>query len=255
MDVQTLIENQIAKAKRAGRNLSFDAAYEEVVADSMSSMFTDTNMSEKLAKLKAQDQTLWEKMKGFFADLYNRIKEAYKGLKPQTQEAMYVKRMMDSVERISDLFAESLVDAGDAFVQVGISIDTESESVSPIKLNSEQLSERTWTESDYVQNKEIVAKEMAAFLGISVSKAKEYIDNVNGIAKMIADDRGRLDYEASEGVSSFVSNTEYGGSIDFSTICKKRRLLTGTFSAIQRVLKDSVLTADDVLNIRKMMDD
>lgn len=137
VDVQTLIENQIAKAKRAGRNLSFDAAYEEVVADSMSSMFTDTNMSEKLAKLKAQDQTLLEKMKGFFADLYNRIKEAYKGLKPQTQEAMYVKRMMDSVERISDLFAEALVDAGDTFssadailMENGISVDSETDSAS-----------------------------------------------------------------------------------------------------------------------------
>ena len=145
VDVQTLIENQIAKAKRAGRNLSFDAAYEEVVADSMSSMFTDTNMSEKLAKLKAHDQTLFEKMKGFFADLYNRIKEAYKGLKPQTQEAMYVKRMMDSVERISDMFADALVDAGDTFsssdailVENGISVDSETDSASILSVRDEE---------------------------------------------------------------------------------------------------------------------
>ena len=50
-----------------------------------------------------------------------------------------------------------------------------------------------------------------------------------------------------------MSNAEYGGSIDFSTICKKRRLLTGTIDAIQAALPDTVLTANDFLAIRDIM--
>lgn len=115
VDIQTLIQDQINKAKRSGRKLSFEGAYEEVVADAMQTMFTDTNLSEKIAKLKAKDQTLWQKIKSFFADLYNRITEAYKGLDPQTDEAKFVRSMKDSIEKLSDMFAEAIVDAGESF--------------------------------------------------------------------------------------------------------------------------------------------
>lgn len=122
VDVNQLVQNQIEKAKKNGRSLSFDDAYEEVIADSMETMFTDTNLSEKLSKLKVKDKTLWEKFKSFFADLFKKIKDAYKELDPQTQEGMYVKQMMDSIEKISDLFADALVDAGDTFMKVGADV-------------------------------------------------------------------------------------------------------------------------------------
>ena len=41
--------------------------------------------------------------------------------------------------------------------------------------------------------------------------------------------------------------------MDFSTICAKRRLATGTLDAIQRALRNSVLTQDDIFRIRNMM--
>lgn len=132
--------------------------------------------------------------------------------------------------------------------EVGIAYDAKTESVSP------QYSLKTWKASAYVQAKKETAKEMAKMLGISEEKALAYIDSVNSIAKIIADDKARLDYEASPGRSSFVSNTEYGGSIDFSTVCKKRRLFTGTFEAIQKALPNTALTADEFLEIRSMMD-
>lgn len=130
-----------------------------------------------------------------------------------------------------------------------LEVDEKTESVAPTVLNSE----RTWTESDYVQEREQAAKDIAKAIGVSVKKAKAYIDSVNGIAKMIAEDRVRLDYFSSPGRSSFVSNVEYGGSFDFSTLCKKRRLLTGTFTAIQKALPNTALTADEILNIRNRM--
>ena len=130
-----------------------------------------------------------------------------------------------------------------------IEVDTKTESVSPAVLKSE----RTWTSSEYVQERDKAAKEIANAIGVSVKKARDYIDSVNSIAKMIAEDRSRLDYFSSPGRSSFVSNAEYGGSFDFSTLCKKRRLLTGTFTAIQKALPNTALTANEILDIRNRM--
>lgn len=131
---------------------------------------------------------------------------------------------------------------------VGINYDAPSESA-----NAVRFSRRTWEASDYAKDKKKAAQDLSKALGCSVRTATKFINDVNSIAKMIADDRTRLDYEAAPGASSFVSNVEYGGSIDFSTICKKRRLLTGTIEAIQKAMPNGVLTADEVLKIRETM--
>ena len=131
---------------------------------------------------------------------------------------------------------------------VGVQIDEATQSAAPKK-----FSRRTWEGSDYVTERNKAAKEMSEKLSITQKKAKAYIDAVNGVAKMIADNPNILDYESNEFASAFVSNSEYGGSIDFSTICKKRRWMTGTLSAIQRALPHTALTAEEVLDIRNRM--
>lgn len=138
----------------------------------------------------------------------------------------------------------------DSDAKSGIEYDKTSDSYSPVK-----YSISSWDKSDYVTERKKAAADMAKNLGVTEEQASKYIDDVNSIAKMIADDRERLAYEPSPNRSAFVSNAEYGGSIDFSTICKKRRLFTGTFEAIQNALPNTALTADEVLEIRKMMKD
>lgn len=128
-----------------------------------------------------------------------------------------------------------------------IEFDAKTDSVSPA------FSEETWRESDYVQHRNEAAKALSAALGVSKAKALKYIDDVNSIAKTIADDRVRLDYSASSFGSAFVSNAEYGGSFDYTTLCKKRRIYTGTFSEIQKRLRNTALTADEILDLRNML--
>ena len=128
-----------------------------------------------------------------------------------------------------------------------IEFDAKTDSVSPA------FSEETWRESDYVQHRNEAAKALSAALGVSKAKARKYIDDVNSIAKTIADDRVRLDYSASSFGSAFVSNAEYGGSFDYTTLCKKRRIYTGTFSEIQKRLRNTALTADEILDLRNML--
>ena len=463
--------DELVRAKRAklsksrGKKVSYAEAYSEVVADSMEAMLADGNVLDKLIELKAKDNSLFMKMKQFFDNLVAKIRNAYKGLTPDSDEGKAVLEMTDSIEKIQQLFAEALVEAsenfqsaeknttknggvqysfigraadgsgiyktnyplntpksvkqadlielvqnvwsnkpitltivedgryvditakfnpelkersdlskiafgnrkgraaeqrmtldlasdlyqiasearyrfskdatpkpnnpahdgvtkyhyfltnlvykgndgeyiqchmnidvkrnaeGDWFYSFAIEkgsvpqtllaavteesatlpkdiiqnpddvvknesaeamdleVDKKTESVAPAVF----MSERTWTESDYVQEREKAAKEIAKAIGVSEKKAEAYIDSVNSIAKMIADDRTRLDYFSSPYRSSFVSNAEYGGSFDFSTLCKKRRLLTGTFTAIQKALPNTALTANEILDIRNRM--
>ena len=117
---------------------------------------------------------------------------------------------------------------------------------------SAKFSASTHNESDYVTDTKNAAKILAKALGITQKKARAYIEQVNGVAAMILSDRVRWDFKDS-GLSAFVTNVEYGGSIDNSTLCSKRRVFTGTFSAIQRALPNTALTAEEFLEIRNMM--
>ena len=247
-----VLEKQSRLSKIRGEDVSYDEAFEEVVADAMSTMFADGNIYEKLAELKTKDKGLFDTIKKFFEQLIAKFKKLYEELTPDQKDAQDIRQMKDMFDKLQTAFAEALVEASDNFrasEQIGVEIDANTESVSPAVMNSE----RTWTESEYVQQREKAAQEISKAIGVTEQKAKDYIDSVNSIAKMIAEDRSRLDYFSSPGRSSFVDNAEYGGSFDFSTLCKKRRLLTGTFTAIQKALPNTALTADEILDIRNRM--
>ena len=252
----TMHERVLREQKRLenirGEEVSYDEAYDEVVANAMSKMFDDGKLVEKLTQLKEQDMTLAQKLWEGFKKILAKFMGIYEKEGALFQDAADLMEMKETFEQLQNMFAEALVEASENFQaaqEIGFEMDMETESVSPAVMHSEH----TWTESDYVQQRDKAAQEIAKAIGVSEKKAKDYIDSVNSIAKMIAEDRSRLDYFSSPGRSSFVSNAEYGGSFDFSTLCKKRRLLTGTFTAIQKALPNTALTANEILDIRNRM--
>ena len=249
VSVEKLIEQKKQFLEEKGRlegkteEEAYDLAYEEVVADSAEAMLVDSNAIEALSrKIHEKDKGLWNTIKDFIAKLVARIKAAYKGLNPDSAEANYVRDMVDSADKLQKLWVDALLEASDM-----VAFDTSTESVSPM------FSERTWSASEYVIHRDNMAEKISNALGVTITKAKSYIDDINSIAKIIADDRTRLDYEASSFGSAFVSNVEYGGSFDYTTLCKKRRIYTGTFSEIQKRLHDVALTPDDILKIRNLL--
>lgn len=129
VSVDALVQAQIEKAKRNGRTISRDAAFEEMVADSMQTMFTDTDALVKMDALKNADRSIWEKLKEYVTNLIARIREAYKGLTPDSFEAKLLRDMEDSMERLSDLFAEGLVEAGESFAAASETESSASEKV------------------------------------------------------------------------------------------------------------------------------
>ena len=62
-NVNDLVQAQIDKAQRLRKEkISYDTAYEEVVADSMETMLSDDNVLEKILALKAKDESIVKKI-------------------------------------------------------------------------------------------------------------------------------------------------------------------------------------------------
>ena len=247
--VNELVKERQDVAVERGYTLSYDEALEEVVARSCESFLQDSDAAVKIAALAQKDKSLAQKIKSFVGQLLAKIRRIAKelGLAPDSEEGKYIASMETGLQSLYDMWTDALIDAGRSFSRAGVAVDGNTESASPM------FSERTWSTSEYVTERDAAARKLAESLGVSIAKAKKYIDNVNSIAKIIANDRVRLDYEASSFGSAFVSNVEYGGSFDYTTLCKKRRIYTGTFQEIQKRIGDEVLSPDDILEIRNMM--
>lgn len=106
---------QLALYESRGKSVSYGEAYSEVVADSMEAMLADGNVLDKLSKLKAQDKTIFDKMKEFFDNLAAKIRSIYKGMTPDSAEGRAVMEMKDAIEELQQLFTEGLVEASKNF--------------------------------------------------------------------------------------------------------------------------------------------
>ena len=207
VDALVIAKQKELSESRDGKVVTYEEAYSEFIADSMEAMLSDGNVLKKLENLKTKDRGLFDDIRKFFDNLVKKIREFYSGLQPDSEEGKMVLQMKDQIEQIQQLFADALVDASEnyqAAEAVGFDVDAETESVAP----AIQFSERTWKESDYVKERNKAAAEIATAIGVTEKKARDYIDSINSIAKMIAEDRTRLDYFSSPYRSSFVSNVE-----------------------------------------------
>ena len=285
VSISTLIDNKIAESKR--KKLTRDEAYEEVVADAMQSMFTDANAIEKAEKLKNTDKGLWNKIKQFFADLYKRITKEYDGLEAQTWEDHYVRQMSKkTIERLSNLFAEALVDAGNTYGNVDIQAVASGEVDIDGNESSHAMSIRSMAEGaglSFEYNEQTGEIRILDMLnGTEVTKVtKEQIKdaplgNIVSIAKengFITDAEANKQYGfladlvnlclnykenftmvweiAGTQVFSAIkanSDTQYGKTIDFSTVCKKTQQVINVISETQKRLKRG-LTKDEIKDI------
>ena len=253
------IEAEIEKYKQKGEDITREDAIEEIVARACEDRLGSSEaLRDFLIDFYAKDKDAANGFIKAVREFIARLKTFFENIAKQKSNAeearLIAEKGADIVAELQKLFDEAVLamregnTARNAVAAAGISIDTASQSASPV-----MLSEATWRESEYVTKKEQAAIALATALNVSESDALKYINNVNSIAKMIANDRARLDYFASSFGSAFVSNVEYGGSFDFTTLCKKRRVYTGTFSEIQKRLGEVALTPDQILEIRNLL--
>ena len=121
ISVKELINKKIEQSQKMaekypGRKvLTYDGAYEEVVADACESFLRDSNVKETLVALAEQDATLVEKIIRWIQDFTKLIKDALdaiKGKAPESKESAYVlEDLQNDLEKLHELWDEAVIDA------------------------------------------------------------------------------------------------------------------------------------------------
>ena len=241
-------------------------AVDEIIARACEDMLSLSKEGRKLfdSMTESEKKTFCQKVKEVIENLMKWIDDFLSSYKSESNEAETLRKCKEKLEEVSKIWDEMLIRSVEVnqalekaevfeheFSNVGIQFDADSKSVAPTM----QFSEKTWTASEYVQNREVAINAIVKAIGVSKEDAERYINNINSIARMIADDRVRLDYESNMDDTATVlkSNSEYKWTLDMSTLCAKRLITTGTFDAIQKALPNSVFNSEDIVNLREMM--
>ena len=115
--VDELVRKQMQKAENNGRTIDYETAFEEMVADSMTSMLTDGKVIRELYK---KDKTLFDKIKSWIDSTLRKIASIYKDYEIETEEGRAVRDMKDSFVKMQSLFAEALSDASENFAKADV---------------------------------------------------------------------------------------------------------------------------------------
>lgn len=121
VSADNLIQQQMAKAKKNGREVDYDTAYEEMIADSMEGILSDGKVLEKLKGLQETDPSLWETVKQWAKDVAEKIRaivDAYKGERMDSTEGRIVANMKEILPQLEELYAEGLADSASAQMAV-----------------------------------------------------------------------------------------------------------------------------------------
>lgn len=108
-------QKRLEDIRGENKKVSYDEAYDEVVANAMSKMFDDGNMVEKLAKLKEQDKNLAQKLWEGFKDILSKFLGIYKNQSALFQDAADLMQMKETFEQLQNMFAEALVEASENY--------------------------------------------------------------------------------------------------------------------------------------------
>ena len=249
MHERVLAKQKFLEEKR-GKAVPYSEAYEEVVADAMSTMLTDGSFYEKIMEIKVKDKGLFNTIKRFFDKMIAKFKKVYEELTPDQRDARDIREMKDMFDRIQTAFAEALVEASDNYqatlVQSGIAVND--------KTDSGSLESVRYVLNDADRKK--TAKALAERFQVTEKEAVEWLKAETSLASLILNPKysAFLDYEADPDEVAIKQNSDYPqGTVDFSNICKKRREFTQVMNRILRNFPSHVFAATDLAKIRTIM--
>ena len=111
---QRVIAEQARLKDIRGKEVSYNEAYDEVVAKAMMKMFDDGKLAEKLTELASVDKTIVEKLLERIRDLFKKFLGFYNSdvLYKDSDDLVGIK---DAFEQLQNMFAEALVEASENF--------------------------------------------------------------------------------------------------------------------------------------------
>lgn len=269
--IQAKINNSIAIAKedKTRKVLTYDQAYEEVVADACERFLADSNAKDMLVALAQQDQTLAQKILKWIKDFANLIKnalDAIKGLEPDSRESAYVQEMTDVLEGLRYLWDEALFDAMESYQWVGERVNQNE--IAGIDYDAlEAAKNENGEELLQIRAIQHDVPEYRALLEKYGTLNKVEIDNLfNTMEKafaIIEENLEILDYAWDENLNedgTWDDSTDarafkpvkpnsdklYKYSLDFSTLCRKRLLQQVIVEELSMALDRAVTKAESI---------
>ena len=262
--VDSLIKREIDKLKKGyeieGKELPneealYMKAYEEVVANAMSKMLADPTSYEKLAKLKSENLTLWEKIGEAIKHILDKLKSIlgiYEGYTPDAMAAHYVDDFSIEVyNKLQDLYLKGFVNAEKNY-QASIGSRNLEDFADAKNTEGESLFQYKAMEADEDTYREML-KKWGKMTDSQISNLFLTIDNA---MELIKDNLEALDYawEADIDDRAFSpvkpnSDKLYQVSLDYSTLCRKRILQQTIIAHLQEAL-NKPLTREEGIAIR-----
>ena len=132
-----------------GEEVSYDEAFDEVVANAMSKMFDDGKLVERLTELKAQDEKLARKLWEGFKKIMSKFLGIYQESPALFDDAGDLVAMKDTFEQLQGMFAEALVEASDNY-QASLTV---SESQTLAESSKEAGTQQSSQKTDLDKNK------------------------------------------------------------------------------------------------------
>ena len=139
-----------------GTKVSFEEAYHEFVADSLSTMFSDGNIYEKLLDLKKTDKFVFDKIRSYINKLAQKAKAYYSGEIAPTMEGQFMQmQSKETIDQLQQLFADALVGASENYRNAETQKNTDQEVGVQYSLSANAKSEVSQALSDKNYSKEI----------------------------------------------------------------------------------------------------
>lgn len=209
-----------------------DLAYEEVVCEMCESFLTDEVVARKLsAKLQSENKTLWEKIKSFLTDFINKLKEAYKGLDPQSENGRLVRDLTNDLTKVKEAWAVLIVESGN--VEVVIKQDLENKDISHSrKYYDEHLAD---LDKKYDSDEAMVSLET---LKKRYEKVVEIWDRLGGELNSNFLEEWNNKSGKDRSFTVFKAQAGYKYNIELSSMCKKGVPL---FEAIDTIVNKEVM--------------
>lgn len=271
--IEALVQGQIQKARKNDRVIDYDTAYEEVIADSCQAMLADGKAIQKLGDLKAKDATLWNKIKDFISSIVAKIRKAYEGLDPYSDEGRFVKQHLDVFEQLQSMWIDALVDAGETYSEVRDALGEDS----TIKVNEDGeflmgetndgkilFNDRTWDEG----GREILRATLAleGYSEEDIDAAMTIMDGKHALVEQLNKEfteqdkisKATLTTDVKNGkavLSALVSNGDYPVNIDLLMVCKKRQAYQRVINRLCEtgLIKQATLDALAIAEINKIL--
>ena len=282
--VEQAVQRQIDKAERAGHGVDYfmesgmsrsaaertvyDRAFNDFVADSLETMFTEGDAVGKLQKLRSQDEGLFNMIKNFIDKWVKKLRKFYSNHSTISIEGDMV-RQLEKFEQIQQMFVEALVDAGEnyqAALENVVEANAEAVSSDEIITDGAVVTDGVGTKYSIKSMKHDIAEgqmfeDLKTYCGWTQQQVNELRQDLENLVEYMTPNRGILDMNEAYGMegrrfSPYKRNSDplYKISMDFSTLCSKRLLTQYVIENLQ-LRENRPMSAEEQMAIRDMLNE